>query len=189
MGSALLVIAIALAFGQPFFGWTSDDSFITYRFAENFAEGRGLVFNSGERVEGFSNPAWLFALASATKLGFDIVVASKVLGFLDWMTVIGLADSILVRNTRNPAFRFGLAIGIALHSALALYAFSGMETVFYAAVILVFVRSACDYLEPREPGAGSSCEAPATILNHANPAQPTALAGLARWLFWALAFC
>lgn len=33
----------------------SDDAYISYRYAKSFAEGRGLVYNSGERVEGYSN--------------------------------------------------------------------------------------------------------------------------------------
>lgn len=33
----------------------SDDAYISYRYARNFAQGHGLVYNPGERVEGYSN--------------------------------------------------------------------------------------------------------------------------------------
>ena len=38
--------------------WTCDDAFISYRYALNLVEGKGLVFNAGERVEGYSNFLW-----------------------------------------------------------------------------------------------------------------------------------
>jgi len=32
--------------------WIPDDAYISMRYAENFAAGKGLVYNEGERVEG-----------------------------------------------------------------------------------------------------------------------------------------
>jgi putative phosphotransacetylase len=50
-----------------------DDAYITYRYAENWVAGHGLVFDpGGERVEGYSNPLWLAFSAAAIALGFDI---------------------------------------------------------------------------------------------------------------------
>lgn len=46
-----------------FINFTTDDPFISYRYAENLASGYGLVFNKGEWVEGFSNPTWVFILS------------------------------------------------------------------------------------------------------------------------------
>lgn len=39
-----------------FAGWTVDDFYITYRYAENLARGLGLVYNPGERVFGVTDP-------------------------------------------------------------------------------------------------------------------------------------
>ncbi|MFP8881170.1 MAG: hypothetical protein VCE43_17850, partial [Myxococcota bacterium] len=33
--------------------WLCDDAFISIRYAENLANGLGLVYNAGERVEGY----------------------------------------------------------------------------------------------------------------------------------------
>ncbi|HEX2896951.1 MAG TPA: hypothetical protein VHP63_02755, partial [candidate division Zixibacteria bacterium] len=35
-----------------------DDAYITYRYAANFLNGDGLVYNIGERIEGFTNFGW-----------------------------------------------------------------------------------------------------------------------------------
>ncbi len=48
--------------------WTAwflaDDAFISFRYARNLLEGNGLVFNPGERVEGYSNFLWVLELAA-----------------------------------------------------------------------------------------------------------------------------
>jgi hypothetical protein len=40
-----------------------DDAMISMRYAYNLAHGQGLVWNVGERVEGFTNPLWVFYMA------------------------------------------------------------------------------------------------------------------------------
>jgi arabinofuranosyltransferase len=57
----LLQLALVQAYGYTKLGgvphWILDDDFmISERYARNLARGHGLVFNPGERVEGFSNP-------------------------------------------------------------------------------------------------------------------------------------
>ena len=42
----------------------TDDAFISFRYARNLLEGHGLVFNVGERVEGYSNFLWTVELAA-----------------------------------------------------------------------------------------------------------------------------
>ena len=41
----------------------TDDAFISFRYVRNLLEGHGLVFNRGERVEGYSNFLWVLELA------------------------------------------------------------------------------------------------------------------------------
>src|SRR5258705_13457786 len=60
--ATLAVATVRLRFGI-------DDAFINLRFAENLAAGLGPVFNAGERVEGYTTPAWVFLLAGLHRLG------------------------------------------------------------------------------------------------------------------------
>src|SRR5207249_9160233 len=46
-----------------------DDAFISYRYAANLAHGLGLVYNPGERVEGYSNFLWTLLMAVVVLLG------------------------------------------------------------------------------------------------------------------------
>ena len=41
-----------------------DDAFISFRYVRNLIEGHGLVFNPGERVEGYTNFLWVLELAA-----------------------------------------------------------------------------------------------------------------------------
>ena len=51
--------------------FTIDDSFISYRYARNLARGLGLVYNAGERIEGYTNFLFTVLLAGGIKLGID----------------------------------------------------------------------------------------------------------------------
>ena len=42
----------------------TDDAFISFRYTRNLLEGHGLVFNPGERVEGYTNFLWILELAA-----------------------------------------------------------------------------------------------------------------------------
>src|SRR5438445_13586570 len=57
-----------------------DDAFITFRYSANLADGLGLVFTRGQRVEGFSNPLWTILLALPARLGISLPGAAVVLG-------------------------------------------------------------------------------------------------------------
>ena len=66
-----LYFVIAVLPWLALLGWMSartwfltDDAFISFRYARNLLEGHGLVFNPGERVEGYSNFLWTLELAA-----------------------------------------------------------------------------------------------------------------------------
>src|ERR1035437_4307958 len=48
-----------------------DDAMISMRYARNLAEGHGLVWNPGERVEGYTNLAWTLFMAGVHLLPLE----------------------------------------------------------------------------------------------------------------------
>src|SRR4051812_9761658 len=67
--------AVLLALERYMGIYMPDDAYITYRYAENLAAGKGLVFNAAAQpVEGYSNLSWIILLAGLSKLGLDIPV-------------------------------------------------------------------------------------------------------------------
>ena len=73
------------------FLWYVDDAAITFAYSRNLASGEGLVpFVGGERVEGYSNPAWMFFLAPFAFLGFDLIFIVR------WLQPVLVAATVIV---------------------------------------------------------------------------------------------
>ena len=76
-----VVVATALLVPHALmFDFVNDDAYISFRYAQNLAEHGQLVFNLGERVEGYTNFLWTVLLAGLLKLGLLPEVWSRVLG-------------------------------------------------------------------------------------------------------------
>src|SRR4051794_38635643 len=65
----LVGCAVALLLLERYIGvYMPDDAYITYRYAENLAAGKGLVFNAAAApVEGYSNLSWIVLLAGLSR--------------------------------------------------------------------------------------------------------------------------
>lgn len=124
--------------------WLSDDAFISFRYAVNWANGNGLVFNPGERVEGYTNFLWTALMAGGITVGLEPAQLSIVL------TLASLAGSVvmtgrLVRRLCPPdAILPGTlaAAGLAANYTFASFGTSGLETVPAALLVLVAVERA-----------------------------------------------
>lgn len=135
----ILALALSLTHQALFFTWTNDDSFISYRYAENLSSGRGLVFNPGEKVEGYSNFLWVMVLTLWNLLGINPLIPSKIISL-----IISLFLILLVYKT---ALVFGIskissslaALTLSFSASLAYYSMSGLETVFYTFLLLLSI--------------------------------------------------
>ncbi len=121
--------------------WTCDDAFISYRYARHLVEGHGLVFNVGERIEGYTNPLFTLGIAGAMALGAKPRVASMVAGAVAYFAVaLMLAEGSL---ERTPSGKQWLPLGAALWLAqddLWTWATGGLETTVFAALAFAGVR-------------------------------------------------
>ena len=52
--------------------------------------GHGLVYNVGERVEGYTNLLWTLLLAGALRLGIPPEISAPVLGIAAWLALVGI---------------------------------------------------------------------------------------------------
>ncbi len=79
----LLALGIIAHLSQAlYFDFTQDDAFITFRYAANFLNGDGLVYNIGERVEGYTNFLWMIIMILGKLAGIDFVIFSRLAGML-----------------------------------------------------------------------------------------------------------
>ncbi|RLI86247.1 MAG: hypothetical protein DRO76_04225, partial [Candidatus Altiarchaeales archaeon] len=75
----LLLVGLSI-YNSLRFRFTVDDAYIGIRYARHFVEGSGLVYNIGERVEGYSDFLWIILLSFFGFLGFNFVSAAHFLG-------------------------------------------------------------------------------------------------------------
>ena len=85
--AAVLLLGLGLWQQRHFF---HDDAYIPLRYAERLLAGKGVTWNDGERVEGFSSPAWLFQVALLGGLGVPLPMASRLLGIAYAIAVLAL---------------------------------------------------------------------------------------------------
>jgi hypothetical protein len=115
----------------------TDDAYISYRYALNLVEGLGLVFNAGERVEGYTNLLWTLLIAAGVALGFAAPSVTHVLSLASGAML--LLSSQLHAAQLLPAGRRWLSIAAPLallaSSSFACWTASGLETPLFAALL------------------------------------------------------
>jgi arabinofuranosyltransferase len=135
-----------------------DDAMISMRYAWNFAHGRGLVWNAGEYVEGYTNLLMTLIMALATRVLDKVgaVLAIQVFG-IGTMLAIGvlavMVTSEVIEDAWPPAHKslariivFACALG---YFPLAYWTLMGMETGLMTALILAGMW--CAFRWGREP--------------------------------------
>lgn len=127
-------VLVQVYYQQTFWEYVCDDAFISFRYAQNLAAGNGLVFNVGERVEGYSNFLWTAILGVIhTVRNGPVEQTAAVLGFLASVgTVVyaGLVTRVLAAGNRLAVFLSATLVGLS--AAVGYYSTSGLETVFFA---------------------------------------------------------
>lgn len=145
----LALAAIGRIALSEFTGYTSDDAFITYRYASHISAGNGFVYNEGEPpVQGTSTPLYTLILAS---IGFllgipAIPAASKVISvladaltlFFLWKVLAGVPSLV----------RYLTTVLMALYPKVLLIGISGME----ASTVVMMMTGMVFFLMRRREG-------------------------------------
>ena len=138
--AVMLLLAILAIQVHTFWSATIDDAFISFRYSVHWAQGHGLTFNVGERVEGYSNFLWVAFLAAASKAGLDVVVVAKVVGLLSLLAVAVFSIRALAAGGQAQfAAVVGLLFIILSNTAYVFLAVGGLETIFFAALIMLLL--------------------------------------------------
>jgi len=136
---AALALGLVFAFAARFTGYSllADDAFISFRYADNLVTLGELVYNAGERVEGFSNLSFTLLLAAAARLGVAPPTAATAMGFAAGaLTVLGVAHGAHRHLGGSPVVGAALALALALSPSFVFWANGGLETAVFALLIL-----------------------------------------------------
>lgn len=178
--------------------WVQDDAYISFRYARNLVEGNGLVFNVGDRVEGYTNFLWTVMAAVPLAAGADdpLPTMHRVARLL-WFATFALlvVFGIFLAWRRNIYTAPLIAFPLLAHWSFNQWYLSGMETPLVTFLsLLTVVLFAVQEKEKRFLAAtfGLSC----ALLLMSRPDTAVFLVGLAlalavchpRWLrdgdFW-----
>lgn len=109
--------------------WAQDDAYISFRFARNLLHGHGLVYNVGERVEGYTNFLWTLLSAVPMALGHSDPIAwmnGVGLGALAVTVAVLIAFGLVLAKRGNVAAPFA-ALPLLFTYSFAMWFISGME--------------------------------------------------------------
>ena len=138
---ALLLAATALLFHHGRIELL-DDAYISFRYAENLAAGHGLVFNLGERVEGYTNFLWVLLLAGVSRVGAPLEAASRILGGLAFLaTLLAMVHWRHRRIGRAAWAALAAPLLVAASSPAPFWAVHGLETALFGLLLTLGVLS------------------------------------------------
>jgi len=135
-----------------------DDAMISMRYAWNFSHGLGLVWNAGERIQGYTNLLMTLLMSLATLL-FDkssAVLVIQVLGALFMLAIAFLSRQIAGYFVEGEAYQRQAVIKILTffcalaYYPLAYWSLMGMETGLLTVCLLGAVLAALAFTHSRK---------------------------------------
>lgn len=122
------------------FGWVIDDLYIYFRYVNNFISGKGIVYNPGENVEGFSSFTWFIILSVCGFLKLPLEMSAKAVcfffAFANFILIYLICRKSAIRNIWIAACCLML-----FNLPFVLWSVSGFEIMFY-----IFLLLLCFYL-------------------------------------------
>lgn len=138
----IFFIAYCFFLSWSFLFQNVDDAYISYRYGKNLMEGKGLVYNDGEYVEGYTNFLWTVVTAPFTQVrSVDVSIFSSGLGLI--LSIINILLIALISRQFNGNLTKYLKylvllppLFLALDDSIAFWAIGGMEFPVYTLFIL-----------------------------------------------------
>jgi hypothetical protein len=135
---ALVAVAVVWAAWRAYgLWWCTDDAYISFRYARNLVDGLGLVYNAGERVEGFTNPLWTLWVACGLALGVAAERWANGWALICYLASTGALGWVGYRLSGSVVALVPVAaLGAALHTDWAVFATGGLETSAFTFLLL-----------------------------------------------------
>lgn len=105
-----------------------DDAFISFRYARNWVDGVGLVFNPGERVEGYTNFLWVVLLAGGMTVGLGPTFLSQLLGLIFYAGTLWITYKVARQVLHHVAWAIITIVLLGTNFTVLSFATSGLET-------------------------------------------------------------
>jgi len=151
----LIALSVAFIFVCINHKFIQDDAYISFRYIQNFTDGNGLVFNIGEKVEGYTNLLWVLLLSLFVSIKFDLENTSQILSVIFGVIVLfasyyvsGLIeikdDSKQVKKTKSEDtdqsgkyFNLIPPVLLVFTGSFVFWSISGMESTMFISFCLL----------------------------------------------------
>jgi len=132
-----LSIVILFILHAIFLAVPAEDSFISFRFAKNLAEGYGFVWNIGEPpVEGYTNFLWVIICTLGTIIRFDIILFAQFFGITASIITLFYVYKISLQIGFDKSTALLPCLFLSASGPFATWASSGMETNLFTLFII-----------------------------------------------------
>ncbi len=108
-----------------YFKFTADDSYIVYKYAENFIDHGSLVYNLGEPINALTSPLHALLETLLYKLTSITITSYKILSFILLLVSLLL---VMTASTNNLYSQLISCSILMLSPSIILWTFGGMET-------------------------------------------------------------
>jgi arabinofuranosyltransferase len=140
--------------------WLCDDAFISFRYADKWLEGAGLVFNRGDRVEGYTNFLWVIELAALKKLfGIELPTGAQLLSFSYTAATIALTAWIASSSPQRAHRAWVAVLALVLlltERGFAVWSSGGLETRQFTFFVLLGYAALAERGDDRRARVGGS---------------------------------
>ncbi len=135
----------------------NDDALVSLRYAQNLLSGHGLVWNPGERVEGYTNFLFVLGVSGLGARGMDLEVASRMVNVAAFVGLSAFLVGACWRECRRNSLprRLALVPGALVFTSFVLLCnvLGGLEAPVVAALVAVALYLAARALETGQAGA------------------------------------
>ncbi|MBI5267257.1 MAG: tetratricopeptide repeat protein, partial [candidate division Zixibacteria bacterium] len=117
--------------------FTQDDAYISYRYVANYLHGHGLVYNVGERIEGFTNFGWVIYLLLWGSWGVNFLLVSKITGYVlgGALVVISYLIAKDVLGEKGSWYAVLVAYLVGINQSVAYWSPAGLETAAFSVAV------------------------------------------------------
>ena len=130
------VAAVVLVVHSLQYNFITDDAYISFAYARNFAEHGELVFNEGQFVEGYTNFLWTLLLGVGMLVDAPPELIAKILGgIFGVVTLIVTSWTVNRALGRKSAWSAVPALLLAGSSGFACWTSGGLETQLFTMLI------------------------------------------------------
>lgn len=122
-----------------FYPFISDDSLISLRYAQRFIEGKGISWNDGHPVEGYSNLLWILGISFLGKFGIDLILSARILGILcSLVTIWSILNYFRKQNVRKEYVFLAITL-LVTTPGFAVWAIGGLEQPLYVLLVTLVI--------------------------------------------------